>query len=60
MLKGSFIALAGDFGVAGGAAFFMAGAGDCADADFVGVCAIAADGTNTIATAAKQITDSVE
>ena len=51
MVKDSLVALADDFGVAGGAAFFMAGAGDWAGADFGGVCAFAADVINTVAAA---------
>jgi len=61
MVNGSFIAFADDFGVAVGAAgaFFIAGADDCAGADFVGVCAVATD-VVSMAAAAKQTTDTVE
>ncbi len=57
MLKDSLVGFADDFAVAGGAAFFMAGAGDCAGADFGAVCASAADGIDTNAANEKQIAE---
>jgi hypothetical protein len=61
MLNGSFIAFPDDFGVADGAgAFFMVIAGEGDGADFVGVCAIAAEVINTDAVAAKHIADTVK